>query len=57
MIAHMCVHCTCTYYLLFRILVLIEHLENRVKPVVPVDKYPICPKTIPLRYKNMQEYT
>ena len=29
--------------LLFRIFVLVEHLENRVKPVVAVDEYPIGP--------------
>ena len=40
--------------LLFRTFVLIEHLENRVKPVVAVDKYPICPQTVPLRWISTQ---
>ena len=33
-------------YLSFRITLFIEHLENWVKPVVPVDKHSVHPKVV-----------
>ena len=39
--------CTNQKYLLFRITLLIEHRENQVKPVVPVDKHSVHPKAVP----------
>ena len=48
-IVHVLTHLICTNqkYLLFRITLLIEHLENRVKPVVSVDKHSVRPKAVP----------